>query len=83
MPVKQYLAATGGHTGWSWVALLGHGDFLNFAGIAFLAGVTIGCYAAITPILIRKRDTVFAWLAVAEVLVLTLAASGVVNAGAH
>lgn len=83
MPVKQYLAATGAPTGWSWLGLLGHGDFLNFVGIAFLAGVTIACYVAITPILFRKKDVIFGWLAIAEVLVLGLAASGVFNAGAH
>jgi hypothetical protein len=83
LPVKQYLAATGVHAGWSWVGLLRHGDFLNFVGIAFLSGITIACYVAIIPTLLRKRDTVFAGIAVLEVLVLVLAASGVLNAGAH
>lgn len=83
LPVKQYLAATGVHAGWSWLRLVGHGDFLNFVGIAFLSGITIACYVAIIPILLRKRDTVFGGIAVLEVLVLVLAASGVLNAGAH
>ncbi len=83
MPVKQYLAATGVHPGWSWLRLLGHGDFLNFGGIAFLAGVTLACYAAIVPIFLRKRDHLYAGIATVEVLVLALAASGVLNAGAH
>jgi hypothetical protein len=83
LPVKQYLAATGVHPGWSWLGLLGHGDFLNFAGIAFLSGVTIACYLAIIPILFRKRDLVFVGISIVEVLVLVLAASGVLNVGAH
>ena len=83
LPVKEYLAATGIHPGWGWVRLLGHGDFLNFVGIAFLAGVTIPCYLAITPILFRKRDVIYTGIAIAEVLVLTLAASGILNAGGH
>jgi hypothetical protein len=83
MPVKQYLAATGIHPGWGWVRMLGKGDFLNFLGIAFLAGVSSVCYAVTLPIFFRKRDTIYAWLAVAEVVVLTLAASGLVNVGAH
>lgn len=83
LPVKDYLEAAGVHAGWSWLRLLGHGDFLNFVGIAFLSGVTIACYAAIVPILIRKKDLVFAGIAVAEVLVLVLAASGLLNVGAH
>jgi hypothetical protein len=83
LPVKQYLAATGIHTGWSWLYLLRHGDFLNFVGIAFLSGVTIACYLAITPILFRKKDLIFGWIAIAEVVVLSLAASGLLNVGAH
>lgn len=83
MPVKEYLKATDIHTGWSWIYLLGKGDFLNFTGIAFLSGVTILCYMRIIPILFRKKDTVYAVLAIIEVLVLVLAASGVLKAGGH
>jgi hypothetical protein len=83
MPVKEYLKATDIHTGWSWLHLLGKGDFLNFVGIAFLSGVTILCYMRIIPILFRKKDTVYAVLAIIEVLVLVLAASGILKAGGH
>jgi hypothetical protein len=83
LPVKTYLAVTGIHTGWTWLGMLGKGDFLNFTGIAFLAGVTIACYIRIIPILFRKKDTVYAVLAICEVLVLTLAASGLLKSGGH
>ena len=83
MPVKDYLKATDIHTGWSWLYMIGKGDFLNFLGIAFLSGVTILCYLRIIPILFRKKDTVYGILAVIEVLVLVLAASGILKAGGH
>lgn len=83
MPVKEYLHTTGIHTGWSWLYMLGKGDFLNFLGIAFLAGVTIVCYMRIIPILFRKKDTAYGILAIIEVLVLVLAASGILKAGGH
>ena len=83
LPVKKYLAATGIRPGWGWVLLIHRGDFLNFVGIAFLSGITIACYLAICPIFFRRKDRVYAWLSVAEVLVLTLAASGVLAAGGH
>lgn len=83
LPVKQYLAATGIHPGWGWVRLLGNGDGLNFLGIAFLSGVTAACYLAITPILFRKKDRIYGWLAIIEVLVLALAASGLLTVGGH
>ena len=63
--------------------MLGKGDFLNFVGIAFLAGVTIPCYIRIIPILFAKKDTTYAILAIVEVLVLALAASGILKAGGH
>jgi hypothetical protein len=83
MPVKDYLKATDIHTGWSWLAMVGKGDFLNFIGIAFLSAVTIFCYMRIIPILFRKKDTVYAVLALVEVLVLVLAASGILKGGGH
>ncbi len=83
LPVKQYLAATGIHAGWGWLGMLGKGDILNFVGIAFLSGVTLVCYAAIAPIFVRKNDLVYASLSAVEILVLALAASGVIGAGGH
>jgi hypothetical protein len=83
LSVHKYLELTGIHPGWAWLGMLGKGDFLNFLGIAFLAGVTVICYLAILPILMRKKDTVYAILALLEVLVLVLAASGILKAGGH
>ncbi len=83
MPVKQYLKSTSIHTGWYWLHMLGKGDFLNFIGIAFLSGVTIICYIRIIPILFKKRDTVYGILAIIEVFVLMLAASGLLKSGGH
>jgi hypothetical protein len=60
---------------------LGEGDLLNFLGIAFLAGVTIVCYLAIVPGLMRKKDTPYVALALVEVDVLVLAASGILKSG--
>ena len=83
LPVKKYLNVLNIHTGWSWLSMIGKGDFLNFIPIVFLAGVTILCYIRIIPILFRKKDTIYAVLAIVEVLVLVLAASGVLKAGGH
>lgn len=83
MSVHKYLEATGIHPGWTWLGMLGKGDFLNFVGIAFLAGVTILCYLRIIPILFRKKDSVYGILAIVEVLILVLAASGILKAGGH
>jgi len=70
-------------TGWGWLKNVGKGDYLNFIGIAFLSGLTIICYAAIMPILKRKKDMAYFIIALAEVLVLVLAASGLLKSGGH
>ena len=67
--------------GWSWVTVVHRGDFLNFIGIALLALVTIGCYLGILPTLFRKKDWIYAGIAVLEVVILALAASGIVAIG--
>jgi hypothetical protein len=83
MPVHEYLKINNIPLGWSWIGMLGKGDFLNFAGIAFLAGVTMICYIRIIPIYLRKKDTVYGIIAILEVLVLAFAASGILKVGGH
>lgn len=67
--------------GWRWLLVLNRADYLNFVGIALLALVTIFCYVGILPLLIRKRDWIYAGIAVLEVLILALAASGMIAVG--
>lgn len=81
MSVTEYLKATNIPDGWGWVNMLQYGDFLNFIGIAVLSGITILCYAAIIPTLLKSGDKVYALIAIAEVVVLSLAASGLVSGG--
>jgi hypothetical protein len=68
-------------TGWGWLAVVGKGDFVNFLGIALLSGVTIVCYIGILPTLLRTKQTAYFWIAIAEVVILSLAASGILTAG--
>lgn len=83
MPVNQYLEQSGIHAGWAWTGHLGKGDMLNFAPIAFLSGLTVICYLSIVPGLLKKKDTAYVVLALLEVLVLVVAASGVLGSGGH
>ena len=83
MRVHDFNAALHAPTGWGWTAFIGNGDYLNFVPIAILAGLTLLCYLVILPILIRKKDTSYVVIAVVEVLVLALAASGLLKVGGH
>ncbi len=90
-PVHDYLVAINTNflhwetlpTGWSWMKLLGYGDFLNFLPVAILSGITILCYIVITPGLFARKDKAMAIMAIAEAVILTLAASGLLSAGGH
>lgn len=83
MRVHEFNQALSVPTGWGWVANVGRGDYLNFIGIAMLSGLTILCYVVIMPIFLRKKDTAYLVIALAEVLVLSLAASGILKSGGH
>lgn len=82
LPVDRYLAVTGAPTGWGWLRLLGKGDYLNFIGIAMLALITVVCYLRMVPLLFKRGQRLQAWLAIAQVIVLLAAASGLL-AGSH
>lgn len=81
LPVDRYLAATGLPTGWGWLRLAGASDVMNFVGIAFLSLVTLGCYLRIAASFLRRGDAALALIALAEIVVLLLAASGLVSGG--
>lgn len=81
--VHEYLHHFEIKAGWAWISLLGYGDFLNFVGIALLAGVTIICFLAIVPVLWKQNDRLYAVFALAEVVILGVAASGILGSGGH
>jgi hypothetical protein len=83
MPVGHYVQDARIPVGWGWIGLLDRGDFLNFLGIVLLAGMTVICFFTLIPVYIKQRDWAFAIIAVMEVLVLCLAASGILGTGGH
>jgi hypothetical protein len=83
MRAHDFNVAMNAPTGWGWTGMIGKGDYLNFVGIAMLSGLTVLCYLVILPILKRKKDTAYVVIAAAEVLVLVLAASGILKGGGH
>ncbi len=81
--VHDYLAVTGAPSGWAWITMLGTGDYMTFVGLALLALLTIVCYAQLIPEYLRRKDKAYTFFAVLEILVLSLAASGIVGGGGH
>ena len=82
LPVDQYLERTGAPAGWAWLALIGFSDYVSLACIALIGLVTVLCYLAILPMLLRLGDRLQASLVIAQAVVLLIAASGVL-AGGH
>lgn len=83
LSVHEYLEESGIKAGWNWIQNLNNGDMLNFLPIALLSLLTVVCYLAILPGLIRKKDTAYIILCILEVIVLAVAASGILGSGGH
>ncbi len=89
MGVEEYLEAINhAHlhrdhhlTGWWWLTALGFGDYMNFIGIGVLSAVTIICFFGIVPTLVRKRDFIYATIALVQAIILAVAASGFIGVG--
>jgi hypothetical protein len=79
----DYVHRAGELTGWSWVGELHHGDYLTYIPIALLPTLTMVCYLAIIPRLLRQGDRLYAGIAVLEMVILSLAASGLLKAAGH
>ena len=81
--VGDYLHMADVEAGWSWLGMLRYGDYLNFIPIAILAGVTVICFLAVIPTLLRKNDKLYALFAFLEAVILSVAASGILGSGGH
>jgi hypothetical protein len=89
MNVEEYLQTINANhlhrpyhlAGWWWLTALGSSDYLNFLGIAALSAVTILCFVGIVPTFLKKRDVAYASMAIAEIVILVLAASGILRVG--
>lgn len=78
---EEYLRTADLKAGWSWLYLTGYGDFVTFWAVSFLASVTTFCYLSVIPSYLRNGDRIYGSLAIIQVLVLILAASGLLKAG--
>lgn len=82
LPLERYLALSGSPTGWGWLAMLDKGEYQNLVGVALLGLVTVVCYLRVLPLMLARGERLQATIMAAQVLVLLLAASGLL-AGGH
>lgn len=81
--VDEFLEITRSPHGWGWLSLLKKGDFLNYLGLVLIAVLTMICYLFLIAGYGKRRDWVYFFISVLEVVVLSLAASGLLGAGGH
>ncbi len=79
LPAEEFLRATGLRPGWSWVGQLWHGDIANLPGVAMLAAGSLFSLIAVLPVYASRGDRVYVAICSAEILVLLLAASGLLG----
>lgn len=81
LPVNAYLQRSATPTGWGWLRLANKADLANLIGIGILAGCSLPPLLGLIPLYLKRRDFVYAALCALVVLVLVLAASGLLSAG--
>ena len=77
----DYRVAANGPTGWAWLNLIGYSDYLSFMAIAFISGVSVFVYFILVHVFWRCKDYIYTSIAVIQILIFLLAASGIVNSG--
>lgn len=83
LPLGEFLEVAGSPTGWGWVAKLGSGDYLTIAAIAFLASVSVICYFVLLFSSLKSGLKLTAAIVGAELFLILLAASNLLQAGGH
>lgn len=81
LSAADFLRETGQGSGWGWLQLAHRGDVMNLGGIAWLAGCSVACLAAVIPTYRARGEGIYVALCALEIAVIALAASGILNAG--
>lgn len=81
LPASRFLEETGLAGGWGWTAHIGRADILTLVGIVLLAACSVPCLLAIMPVYWASGQRSLFAICALEVVVITLAASGLVGGG--
>jgi len=80
-PAREMRGLFGRVHGETWSGFLHEGDSLNLAIVAYLATVTILCLIRLLPFLAKERDVPMIVITVLQIIILLLAASGLLVDG--
>ena len=79
MPADEAVAETARPHFWAWVTNVNRADLLSLGSLAVLSAVTPVGFLFLVVLFLRRRDFAYAAMVAAEVIVLVLAASGIVG----
>ena len=74
LPVDRYLAATGAPGGWGWLGHVDRIDYMSYVGIILLALLSLLSYVRLLSALLASGEWLYAAMAAAQLLVLSLSA---------
>ena len=77
LSVHEYAKLTHAPSGWSWLGMINHSDYLNFVGLAFLGLVSVIGYISLLFNYAVKKDFAYAIMVGLEIVIIVSAASGV------
>jgi hypothetical protein len=84
LPLDEFLAQTGAPSRpWEWVRSVGFGDMINYIPVVFLGSVSFICLARVLPIFVKNGDVAYSIIVAVQLVVIALAASGVLATGAR
>ncbi len=81
LPSADFLELARLEAGWGWTARLRHADILTLLGIVTLAFCSVPCLLAVMPLYWRSGQRMLFAICGLEVLVIVLAASGIIGGG--
>lgn len=81
LPVNEYSQRTATPMGWGWLPLAYHGDLFNLIGIALLAGSSMAPLLGLMLLYAKRKAYVYAVICAVILIVLLLAASGLLTGG--
>ncbi|KLU65213.1 MULTISPECIES: hypothetical protein [Desulfosporosinus] len=77
LSVHEYAKLTNAPSGWSWLTMVSHADYMNLVGLAFLGLVSVIGYITLFFNYSMKKDIPYAIMVGLEIIIILSAASGV------
>lgn len=83
LSAAEFTDELGMETGWNWLRKLGYGDIISYGAIVLLALGTNICLLAAGVSFLQEKNGKYALIVILQIVVLLIAASGIVSGAGH